>query len=509
MNKKEFIKITSPNQFEIRAGYLTNTEKKKVDYSISIYFFVPTNLGINKLTYTKEDFYSDHISYIRLITPKNELGVLNKKFKGLVMALKNNLDNDEEKSILKHEVKLVVCSYISYLRSYNKNLMSKDIKPKRIRVLLKRLKEFDEIKKDLLSLHVNEDDTKLLHLIESTAEYLSLTAQHYLFQINIYLKSFGDEYNELINEIVELINTEIKFCKRNKFPIISSDEYENEKVIFRYSVFKKYFYGVLYLYQKRKEDGVGVKEFYYAVAAGISMIFTTVIVFATQQEYGNFTTSFFAALVISYMFKDRLKEAYRHYFDKKIALKTYDYKEKIYDTDKKSIFAFIKERMRFVSKETLNEDVVKKRLNGVPNRLSTWFLGEDIIKYEKNITLYNKNIQSYYNNTISGINNIMKFDITKFLKKMDDPRVPLYRSNGTSLYGSKVYHLNIVIEFKSEEETTHHKARVILNKNGIKRVELPEHNIKLFPENNHKIEKNWFRLKKSGLLRKIIKDKDA
>jgi|LGOV01.1.fsa_nt_gb hypothetical protein len=509
MNKKDFIKITNPNQFEIRAGYLANTEKKKIDYNINIYLFLPTNLSINKTTYSNDDFYNDHISYIRLITPKHGLGVLKNKLKGLVMALKNSTNDDAEKSVLKHEVKLVVCSYISYLRNFTQSLKDRGVKEKRVKVFLNKIKEFDNIRKDLLSLHVEQNDEKLLHLVESTVEYLSLTTQHYLFKINIHLKSFGDEHNELVNSIVKLINEEIRFCKKNNYPIISGDEYENEKVIFRYSVFKKYFYGVLYLYQKRKEDGVGVKEFYYALAAGISMIFTTVVVFATQQEYGNFTTSFFAALVISYMFKDRLKEAYRHYFDKKIALKTYDYKEKIYDADKRTLFAFIKERMRFVSKDSLDERVVQTRLKGVPNRLSTWYLGENIIKYEKNISLFNTNIQQYYNNRVNGIHNIMRFDVSKFLRKMDDPKVPLYRINENSLYGSKVYHVNIVVEYKSQEETSYHKARLILDKKGIKRVELPEFNLKIFPQNSSKREKNWFTLKKSGLLRKIIKEKNA
>lgn len=509
MNKKEFINITNPNQFEIRVGYLANTENKKIDYNINIYFFIPTNLSINKSTYTNEDFYNDHISYIRLITPKNELGVLKNKLQGLVMAIKSNINNERELSVYKHEVKLVVCSYISYLRNYAKNLVDKGIKPKRVRVLLNRINEFDEIKCELLSLHVNNSDEKLKFLIQSTAEYLSLTTQHYLFKINVHLNSFGDEYNELMNSIVKLINNEITFCKNNNFPIISNNEYENEKVIFRHSVFKKYFYGVLYLYQKRKEDGTSIKEFYYALAAGLSMIFTTVIVFATQQKYGNFTTSFFAALVISYMFKDRLKEAYRHYFDKKIALKTYDYKENIYDSEKKSAFALIKERMRFIDKDDLNNKIIETRLKGVPNRLSTWYIGEDIIKYEKNISLFNKNIQSYYNNTVNGIHNIMRFDISKFLMKMDEPKVPLYRMNDNNLYGSKVYHVNIIVEFKSSEETSYHKARLILDKNGIKRVELPEYDIKIFPQDNQKKDINWFTLKKSGLLRKIIKGKHA
>jgi len=233
------------------------------------------------------------------------------------------------------------------------------------------------------------------------------------------------------------------------------------------------------------------------------MIFTTVVVFATQKEYGNFTTSFFAAVVISYMFKDRLKEAYRHYFDKRIERKTYDFKEKIFDADKRSLFAFTKERMRFVDKKSLPQSVINTRVKGVPSRLSTWFLGEDIIKYEKSVTLYNKNIQNYYNNTVNGIHNIMRFDIIKFLKKMDSPKVPLYRINNNSLYGDKVYHVNIVVEFKSDEETSYHKARLILNRNGIKRIELPEFGTKIFGQNRFRKEENWFSLKKSGLLKKL------
>ena len=503
MNKKEFIKITNSNQFEIRAGYLTKTEKKKINYCINIYFFIPTSLSINEDTYSNEDFYNDHISYIRLITPKHELGVLKNKLKGLVMGLKKNLDNDYEKTIIKHEIKLIVCSYISYLRSFIENIIEKGVKPKRVRVLLKRIKEFDEIKKELLVLHVNQNDAELIHLIEATAEYLSLTTQRYLFKLNIHLKSLGEEHYELINSILSLINEELKFCKKHSFPIISADKYENEHVIFRSSVFKKYFYSVLYLYQKRKVDGKGIKEFYYALAAGISMIFATVVVFVTQKEYGNFTSSFFAALVVSYMFKDRLKEAYRHYFDKKIELKTYDFKENIFDSDKRSLFALIKEKMRFVDKENLSEDIVKARIKGTPSRLSTWYLGEDIIKYEKNVTLYNKNIQSYYNNTVSGIHNIMRFDITKFLKKMDSPKIPLYRIGQNNLYGDKVYHVNIVVEFKSVDEISYHKARLILNKNGIKRIELPEYGLKIFRQNKFNQEGNWFSLKKSGLLKKL------
>ncbi len=503
MNKKEFIKITSPNQFEIRAGYLANKEIKKINYHINIYIFLPKNLGINRQTYANNDFYNDFISHIRLITPKNDIEILSKELQNIIISLENNIDNYDEKENISKKLKILVCSYVTYLRDFSKDIKNANVKPPRIGVFLDRIKEFHNIKKRLSFLSARSNDEELIFLLNSSAEYISLVTQHYLFEINVYLRNSDNKQNKMINDIVILINEELIFCKENNFPIISSDDYENEKVIYRYSVFKKYFYSILYLYQNRKKDGAGIKEFYYAIAAGISMLFTTIVIFAAKLKYGSLTASLFVALIISYMFKDRLKEAYRHYFDKKMRMKIYDFKERIYDIEKKSLFCFIKERMRFIKKENLDSDIIKTRLKTTDSRLSTWYIGEDIIKYEKNITLYNKNIQGYYNNTISGIHNIMRFDISKFLTKMDAPKVPLYRMNNNSLYGDKVYHVNIVVEFQSKDEKTLHRARLILTKKGIKRIELPEYDIKLFKQNRFKKEENWFSLKKSGLLKKL------
>ena len=505
MQNKNFIKITSPNQFEIRAGYLSgDKKKKKIDYNINIYMFIPKNLGINSTTYTQNDFYSDYISYIRLITPRCTITSISQKIEDILSSIKKKRDNREKLFELFHQLKMSVCSYITYLRRYIEHLQNRDeVNEKRVVVLLKRIKKFNKLKQSILGLRDISDNEDLIFLAESASEYLSLTTQHYLFKLNIYLDNSRDDHFDLINCIVSQINHELKFCKKNGFPIISNDEYNNENVIFRYSVLKKYFYSVLFLNQKREEDGKSIKEFYYAIAAGISMVFTTIIVFATQKEYGNFTLSFFTALVVSYMFKDRIKEGYRKYFDKKLQLKTFDFKEKIYDNQERRLFAFIKERMRFIKKNELNRDVVKTRLISTSSRLSTWYLGENIFKYEKHITLYNKNLQEYYSNKIEGIHNIMRFDVSKFLKKMDAPKVPLYRMNNNKLFGEKVYHVNIVIEFISENEKKLHKARLILTKKGIKRIEIPEFDIKILRQNKLSDERIWFAVKKSGLVKKI------
>ncbi|TYC04692.1 MAG: hypothetical protein FXF54_00510, partial [Kosmotoga sp.] len=70
MNIEELIRIHDRNQFEIKLGYLINHKKKKTEYDINLYFFLPNNLGINKYNYSNSQFFEDLYGYVRLITPK-------------------------------------------------------------------------------------------------------------------------------------------------------------------------------------------------------------------------------------------------------------------------------------------------------------------------------------------------------------------------------------------------------------------------------------------------------
>ncbi len=498
MIKNDFIAIASPNQFEIKIPYHSEGNIRKVDYRTNIYIFIPKSLNINPIAYSNDSFYNDYISYIRFITPQRTLGNLEWRLRALVASLEKP---EHDKDAFTREMKLIVSSYVSYLERYSREFPRKPIRLTRLHTVLQRVENIHALIEVLIPAAEAIENDDLIDCAVSTSEYLSYATQNSLLEINVHLRSHEERYQETISCIVKIVNSIIAFCKRHDLPIISSDTYQNEKVIYRSSILKKHFYSILHLYQKKKRDGGGIKEIYYALAAGISMIFTTVIVFVTQKEYGNFTLSFFAALVISYMFKDRIKEAYRGYFDKKLAIRTYDYREKITSLDNTLVFAAIKERMRFVQWKTLPESVRKLRLLAVPRRL-TAYLEEDIIQFEKRVTLYNRNIQNKYNHTIDGIHNIMRFDISQYFKRMDTTKVPLYRVNEHKLFGNRIYHINIVVENKTEQGTELYRARIIVSKRGIQRIELPESGLRIFPKSEIVQSDSWFRLKKSGLLRK-------
>ena len=290
MNKNNFISIISPNQLEINIPYLSKRSTKKIVYDTNIYFFTPKSLNINKDNYTSNNFYSDYISYIRLIMPQKSLGILEKKILTLLSKLDMKLDNKTTEQSFTKELKLIVCSYTLFLSKYSKDLENRDINIKRLHTILKRVRNIDILIAEMLEKARIEQDINIINLLLSTIEYLNYMVQIHLLEINVYLKTNKNKYEETINFIVDIINDIITSSKDKSFPIISDDTYQNEKVIYRHSILKKYFFSTLHLYQKKEKDGEGKKEIYYAIAAGISMIFTTIYNVPICQYQIQFST---------------------------------------------------------------------------------------------------------------------------------------------------------------------------------------------------------------------------
>ncbi|WP_331775975.1 hypothetical protein [Sulfurospirillum sp. 1612] len=504
MDPNKFIKITNSNEFEIKVSYPADENKKKTQYNISIYMFLPESLGIDEQTYSKQAFYSHYLGYIRLITPEYNVQTLSKRLSNLIEFFKTGMNEEEKFEYINYEIKMIVCSYVNYLKDFTHNIEDNGVDAEKMRIFVEDIKKFDDLKIEIFTLSNASKQDNIKHLISFSAEYISLVTQNYLFLINLSLRKNESLHRDTIGKIITVINDEIAFEKENKMPYISTDERMNEKVIFRHGIFKKYFYSILFLKQDSQKDAVKIRQIYYALAAGIAMLFATSVVFYMQQKYGKFTAPFFAALVISYMFKDRIKDIFKNYFEQKLKIKAYDFRNKIYDMERQKLFGFIKERVQFIKKETISEDIKNTRLLNTDNRISTWFVNENILKYEKNITLINKNIKDAYGNSIKGITDIMRFDITRFTRKMDESKVPLYRVNQNNIYGTKVYHLNVVVDFSSEDHKNIHKIRLILTKKGIKRIEIPDGDIEIFPGNMKKRNKDWFPFKKDGSIKQVF-----
>ncbi|MBQ5843861.1 MAG: hypothetical protein IIW52_03275 [Alistipes sp.] len=179
---------------------------------------------------------------------------------------------------------------------------------------------------------------------------MSYMLNQYTLRLITHLSNSGRRYSEQIAALSALVRDEQHYRKQmNYLSVKEDDRLENRDLIYSHGVLKKYVESALYLRVPKKRDGVMVEQIYYSLAAGLSMIFATIVSFYFQQRFGNFTWPFFLVLVISYMGKDRIKELARYYFAHRKGSKYFDNKAKINIKDQN--IGWIKEGVDFLQRE--------------------------------------------------------------------------------------------------------------------------------------------------------------
>ena len=141
------------------------------------------------------------------------------------------------------------------------------------------------------------------------------------------------------NEITDKNNKQIidfdAYKKERGFGILKNERpLLKSNLVYRWGVLKKYIESDLFLSIEKRKNGIIQEQVYYSLAAGLSMIFATVVSFFFKQKNGNFTTTFFFAFVISYILKDRIRAIVRYSFANN--------RKRRYDDNK--ITLYIKER---------------------------------------------------------------------------------------------------------------------------------------------------------------------
>jgi hypothetical protein len=175
----------------------------------------------------------------------------------------------------------------------------------------------------------------------------------------------------------------------------------------------------------KKRDGVAIEQIYYSIAAGVAMIFATVVAFAFQRRFGSVSIPLFVALVVSYMLKDRIKELMRYYFAYKRKSKYFDHKAVVRIKDEE--IGWIKEGMDFISSDKIPGEVMDLRIKDSILGSEYSILDEKVILYRKMVNIDSRKLAENNIYHISGINDIVRFHVNRFTQKMDNPEIPLLK----------------------------------------------------------------------------------
>ena len=480
-------------QLEMKLGYPL-LRGKSTRYHIDTYIFVPHSLGINVVTYGRSDFYRDIQHYVRMKTPQFTLREMLEKTSSPLCESERILA--QHPANLSPELENNLRNAFRFLRAILKGALQAAALPLNRTApadAAARSASFDGVAQQMLTngaellaryralerpLQRAAAGPALRRTYRLTDESMSLLLEEALLQLHVKAAQWLQEGERTAwrEQIAAEIRSEVAYRRDQGYPSVLTRQ-AREEYLLRVSALKKFTSSVLWLPTSVRREGTTWEHVLFSVAAGVSMVFATVIAFYAQALYGQYTLPVFVALVVAYMFKDRIKELGRAVSSTFLSRRLYDYRTVIQTQDEQRMLGFVREKMVYVDLARVPPDVLAVRNAGGAHDLDLPSQLETVLLYAKDVTLNESAFPYIVAHDLGGsaINDIMRYDIRPFLRKMDNPHQEKLMLDGervVSVRCHKTYHVNLVSVFHSEdqERPTIERTQLVLDRKGINAI---------------------------------------
>jgi hypothetical protein len=311
-------------------------------------------------------------------------------------------------------------------------------------------------------------------------EYLSLSVEQFLRKAvaDMVRLPQGDVYTQLKQALMAEVLEEETRRRAAQLPSILSPTGENEEYMHRLGFLKKFCMNILFLAARREQRRSGFEEALFATAAGLAMAFATAVAFWAQARFPQVSLNFFLILVVGYMMKDRIKEGLRQIFAGYAARRLYDRSTVITDPVTKRRVGLCKEKVDFGRAVKIPEEILRLRRGDDLATAAHGELDEMVIRYQKQIVL-NSELLPRKREGVTGVTDIIRYNVDRFLRDMDDPEFALeYVNLGDFSVGkikaAKRYRVDMVFRFMvddaDQQRSSTQLVRLVLDRNGIKRM---------------------------------------
>lgn len=494
---RQRVRIHDRYQLEIKVEYPLSLGKR-TRYNLTTYLFIPQNLAINELSYTPSEFYRRIQNYIRFKTPEFTAQALLSGTDSPLCIIESIWHHGH----LLHEptVAARLIEQFKFLRAILRRTLTRSFEQE-WRALRATPHLFDEdaittlvnnhialvqtilarFRQGATQLPTHADCKQLCTSYQLTDEAISQVVESNYLKALLLIEQHPEVgVRTAVRPLLAAqINRELDYRAGQGYQSIPEPDGTNERYLHHISMLKKYTSSVLYLATARERDGATVEHILFAIAAGVSMVFATVIAFWVQAIYGNFTFPLFIALVVGYMFKDRIKELGRSISTNLLRRFYYDRRIHIYTLDRKQRLGRIREKMVFLAEDEMPPMVKAARAHEALSLTDIEGQREQVVCYTRNVTLAANAFRKVRGEgpLIDGLSDIIRLDVRPFLHKMDNPteqRLYLEGDRLRTLKCARVYYVNIVSTYSLDnraEQIIAKRVRVTLNRKGLVRLQ--------------------------------------
>ena len=508
-NTETKIGIHDKHRFEIKMN-VPMPRGRHASYSVETFFFIPRALNINLNTFSRNDFYSILQRYIRFRTPQISMkrlmdtSLATSPFTRFRQCIKDFLTGKADKSLVDlaySEIRLMGTVIRGGLRDFVRrffcdlDFISEDSPCANLQMIdLARDADafLDDVEQLVVELMNIKTDIKYPSIPEKVREaflyldeFASIIIEDYLTEA---LKGLRDKYHgknafsaikEVDSRLERIIIGQQQHRMAMRYPSVLGFSANNRMLPYRRGVLKKFISSILYLNIEISEWEIH-RQLYFAVSAAVAMFIGAVAIAVAQNRYATTSWPFITVVVLSYVFRDRLKDLLRQNFSKRMARWIADRRTLIKDPVSGATIGNLKEAFSFIDIGNVPAEILYQR--NIDNFTSIEGEGkpEQILKYDREVQLFPGKIFRFHER-LKDLNDIIRLSVDRFLIQADNPTVKqLYlepvQKKIEHVECERVYHLNIVIKYRYGDDhlrrkISYNRIRVVMTRDGIVALE--------------------------------------
>ncbi len=477
-------------QFITEFKIIYPVEKTKNRYTLEMYIISAKSLSVDTKKYGISSFLNDLKVLIRYTTPRlgiKELTDSDNPRSPLTRIRKMLTDTGDEDSVkyqnLQYEFRILTSALRVYLRTIRENIQKavkkaespSDIE-KKINVLLDDLillaSEFRDLRKEIKS---DENSKKYVDLFKWCDESISLNIQRELGYIDGICRDTEIKL-EIKTEIISAIDQEEQYRKKRHYKTVltGSRSTSGEDLVYRESILKKWSQSALYLNVEKSNTPARVAQVIAGIAAAVAMTFAVTTTLLTNKLLAQNTTAWAMAIVVAYIFKDRIKESLRAVLNRLVPRLIPDQMHILKDSLTEKRIGHSRAVVKFTSSDKLSEDITSER-NKSSNPFRHILPPEDVIQYTHDVIIDGVKAHNFHRR-MESVTEILRLDLSRWINQMDDPAQVFYHAVSGQLKRKRmprVYHLHLLIRLKNANngEIKQYHNRLVLNREGLHRIE--------------------------------------
>lgn len=478
--------------YEIQKNHLSNTIKnsshlpkqlkKLSQFEIDFYFYTPKSLNISSKNFTKDKFYQQLKNLVRLHTPefKNQHKCylpLTQKYLGQGIHVANRLHFKNASIYEMKNFANFINQKIKFLKYYKKNTKKYFEQITVIEKIINLFRSNFVLPIRYNKYLIDEDFKKTIFLID---EFISNRI------LNTYLNTLKSEDKDFHQKIKN--ENLYRYNHFKRFNLIDSS-IDREKYYFHDSQLKKFVSESLFLNLTPIKKDFYYKNIFAGISAALAALVANLARFETNlsqgtEDYGIKFIFMLMLAVIVYVFKDRIKDLSKEYFNNKFKGKLPDLETKVkynlFDEEgnQKDIdIGSYTETIRYLKENHVPRPIQYLRKKG-QEKMSLDLSNENILHYNKKFQVLPTTL-SHLNLKKISFKDIFRFNVNNFLAGLDNPEKDAMIFNEEegekTIQAPKVYYFNILLEISyldhGKKNISLEALQLAINKKGIVRIE--------------------------------------